>query len=50
MENLDNESAGEHKAELLSVSVASRIAPFWKELPDLWFSQFDAIITPQKVG
>lgn len=44
----DNEGA--NAVQLQSISVASRIAPFWRELPKLWFAQFEAIIAPQKVG
>lgn len=36
--------------ELFSISVASRIAPFWRDLPKYWFSQFEAIVTSQRLA
>lgn len=45
-----SDSEKDNSTQLQSISVASRIAPFWRELPKLWFAQFEAIITPQKVS
>lgn len=36
--------------DLASISVSSRIAPFWRDMPRLWFSQFEAIIASQRLG
>jgi hypothetical protein len=46
----DSEENGAASMELLSVSVASRIPPFWKDIPKIWFAQFESIIAPQKVS
>lgn len=38
------------ESDLAAITVSSRIAPFWKDMPKLWFSQFEAILAPQKLG
>jgi hypothetical protein len=37
-------------ADMAAVTVASRIAPFWKDMPKLWFRQFESIMAPQKLS
>lgn len=34
--------------DLAAITVTSRIPEFWKEMPRLWFAQFDSIMAPQK--
>ncbi|XP_045783692.1 uncharacterized protein LOC123879843 [Maniola jurtina] len=35
---------------MASISVSARIPEFWREMPRLWFAQFEATIAPQKQG
>lgn len=37
-------------SEVSAVSLQTRILPFWREHPRLWFAQFEAIIAYQKIG
>lgn len=37
-------------ADIFPVSIQSRILPFWREYPRLWFAQFEALIEPSKIG
>lgn len=37
-------------ADIFPVSIQSRILPFWREHPRLWFAQFEALIEPSKIG
>lgn len=46
-----NMSSAEHEyKEVISVSLHSRISPFWRELPRIWFTQFESITAPQKLS
>ncbi|XP_047032027.1 uncharacterized protein LOC124643514 [Helicoverpa zea] len=36
--------------ELAVVSVQSRLLPFWREYPRMWFIQFEAVVEPQKTS
>lgn len=38
------------EAEVMGVSLHSKIPEFWNEQPRLWFHQLDAILAPQKLG
>ncbi|KAJ8704247.1 hypothetical protein PYW08_012971 [Mythimna loreyi] len=46
----------EHKQEiseptdLAAISVQSRLLPFWREYPRMWFIQFEAVVEPQKTS
>lgn len=37
-------------ADIFPVSIQSRILPFWREHPRLWFAQFEALISTSKIG
>lgn len=37
-------------AELAAISVQSRLLPFWREYPRMWFIQFEAIVDAQKTS
>lgn len=37
-------------ADIFPVSIQSRILPFWREHPRLWFAQFEALIESSKIG
>lgn len=54
---MTNEDASEKLQEntaigfdMAAVSIQSRILPFWREQPRLWFAQFEALIEPLKTG
>ena len=36
--------------DVASTSVMSRIPEFWRDQPRLWFTQFEAVVAPQKQG
>ncbi|XP_041984738.1 uncharacterized protein LOC121737203 [Aricia agestis] len=36
--------------DLAAISVQSRLLPFWREYPDLWFNQFEALVLPMKTS
>lgn len=36
--------------DLAAISVSSKIPEFWKDMPKLWFAQFESIMEPQKQG
>ncbi|XP_063635198.1 uncharacterized protein LOC134805945 [Cydia splendana] len=38
------------ESDLAAITVSSRIAPFWRDMPKLWFTQLEAILAPQKLG
>lgn len=33
-----------------TITLSARIPEFWRQMPRLWFHQFDAIVDPQKTG
>ncbi|VVD06033.1 unnamed protein product, partial [Leptidea sinapis] len=37
-------------SSLTAISVQSRIAEFWVDMPRLWFAHFEAVMAPQKQG
>lgn len=37
-------------ADLAAISVQSRLLPFWREYPRMWFIQFEALVDPQKTS
>lgn len=37
-------------AQLAAITIQSKIADFWPELPRAWFARFEAIMEPQKQG
>lgn len=54
MEDDKNKGTSEASVELplnlAAVSVQSRLLPFWREYPRLWFVQFEAIVDPLKTS
>ncbi|KOB66331.1 Uncharacterized protein OBRU01_21252, partial [Operophtera brumata] len=49
----DNKDAGENADipfNLAAVSIQSKLLPFWREYPRLWFVQFEALIDPLKTS
>lgn len=44
------ERRNEDPPQIASVSLQSRIPPFWREQPALWFCQFEAAISGHKTG
>ncbi|KOB58232.1 Uncharacterized protein OBRU01_22730, partial [Operophtera brumata] len=49
----DNKDARENADEpfnLAAVSIQSKLLPFWREYPRLWFVQFEALIDPLKTS
>lgn len=37
-------------ADISALSIQSRILPFWREFPRLWFAQFEMLTEPSKLG
>lgn len=36
--------------DLAGISIQSKLLPFWREHPRLWFAQFEALVDPLKTG
>lgn len=46
----DNTKMENSGSDLAAITVSSRIAPFWRDMAKLWFTQFESIMAPQKLG
>ncbi|VVD06032.1 unnamed protein product [Leptidea sinapis] len=44
------ENRKSENSSLTAISVQSRIAEFWVDMPRLWFAHFEAVMAPQKQG
>ncbi|KAL0881115.1 hypothetical protein ABMA27_002236 [Loxostege sticticalis] len=44
------EQSPDVKFDLAGISIQSKILPFWREHPRLWFAQYEALINPMKIS
>lgn len=46
----EKKSTDDKDGDIAAVSIHSKIPPFWRENPRLWFAHFEAIVAYQKLG
>lgn len=46
----DEVKSAEVKFDLAGISIQSKILPFWRDHPRLWFAQYETLINPLKIG
>lgn len=39
-----------HQGEIATIGLASRIPPFWTDMPKMWFLRFESVLGPQHQG
>ncbi|XP_063830220.1 uncharacterized protein LOC135079494 [Ostrinia nubilalis] len=44
------EQSPDVKFDLAGISIQSKILPFWRDHPRLWFAQYEALINPMKIS